>query len=1002
MDLPQLSKTQTLISRFYMEKPTYMKTLLTITLTVLSFFSMAQIPQSPGGGSRGSVPVASLEGNGKISGTVVDAENNAPVEFATIALHDAASNKVVNGTVADGKGKFVITKIEDGTYNVVISFIGYETQTISNLKVAGKDNEINVGTIKLGTGSKVLNEVVVEGKKDLIEERVDRTIYNAENDATTKGGDATDVLKRVPLLSVDLDGNVSLRGSNNILVLINNKPSTIMASSVADALKQIPADQIKTVEVITSPSAKYDAEGSGGIINIITKKNTLEGLTLSIDAGVGYRGSNLGLNGAYRKKKMGFSLGGFGRANYNINGDFQNDQTITSAVEERSTSQRGDNESSGLFGNYNLGWDYDINKKNALAASVRFGVRNNNSLQDNLRTLTLVNGVENSSNITNNETISESASVDANFTYTHYFEKPQQELSILSSFSRNDRTNDFFSTSFDQDFAILSRFRNDNDGVNEEYTFQADYQTPIGTNQILETGVKQIIRKVTSDLATAEASGANDQFVIDPTRSSLLTYNQNVSSVYGAYTYSTKKGYSLKGGLRYEYTTIEAFTPTESNIEIPEYGVLVPSINASKRLKSGKTIKASYNRRIQRPSIQFLNPVGQNSNNQLNVTIGNPQLDPEFTDNYEVGYSTFIKGTTLNFTGFFRNTDNAIQSLREADGDVIITQYANIGKEQAYGSSLFANVNIGKLTLSGGGDLYYSVLDNNVPNPDERASNEGWVPSGRLFGGYSFEKGWGLQFFGFYRGRRVQLQGVQGGFGIYSLAIRKDFANKRGSFGAGIENFLAKSITIRNETITNSPSNRIVQKGFTTQNNFGFRFNISYRIGKMSFDNQPKRRRSINNDDMKDGGDGGGDMGNIGGGQQGGGGQRGGMPVGVRSTTPANTTTTTSADPAAVVNAEGKWTYTLETPQGASNGTLTIVKDGQTYKGTIVSTRNPKETPLTSVVVKGNELTVTYDVSFGGNTASIQMKGVITGNEMTGNITMGQFGSFPMKAKRSE
>ncbi|MCZ8215042.1 MAG: TonB-dependent receptor, partial [Cyclobacteriaceae bacterium] len=273
-----------------------MKTLLTLMLALLSFFSEAQIPQSPGGGSRSTTSI-SPDGNGKISGTVIDAENNAPVEFATIALHDAASNKVVNGTVADGKGKFVITKIEDGTYNVVISFIGYETQTISNLKVAGKDNDINVGTIKLGTGSKVLNEVVVEGKKDLIEERVDRTIYNAENDATTKGGDATDVLKRVPMLSVDLDGNVSLRGSSNIMVLINNKPSTIMASSIADALKQIPADQIKTVEVITSPSAKYDAEGSGGIINIVTKKNTLEGLTLNVDAGVGYRGSNLGLNG---------------------------------------------------------------------------------------------------------------------------------------------------------------------------------------------------------------------------------------------------------------------------------------------------------------------------------------------------------------------------------------------------------------------------------------------------------------------------------------------------------------------------------------------------------------------------------------------------------------------------------------------------------------------------------------------------------------------------------
>lgn len=211
------------------------------------------------------------QGNGRIIGVVMDEKSKQPVEFATVTLTDT-EGKTVNGTIADAKGKFEIAKIANGTYTVTISFIGYETITKSNLVLDGKRAEINLGTVSISEEATQLGEVVVEAKKDLVEERVDRTIYNAENDATTRGGDATDVLKRVPLLSVDLDGNVSLRGSSNIQVLINNKPSTIVASSVADALKQIPADQIKTVEVITSPSAKYDAEGSGGIINIITKK----------------------------------------------------------------------------------------------------------------------------------------------------------------------------------------------------------------------------------------------------------------------------------------------------------------------------------------------------------------------------------------------------------------------------------------------------------------------------------------------------------------------------------------------------------------------------------------------------------------------------------------------------------------------------------------------------------------------------------------------------------
>ncbi|HET6541774.1 MAG TPA: TonB-dependent receptor, partial [Chryseolinea sp.] len=229
------------------------------------------------------------KGNGKIQGTVMDTETNLPVEFANVALLDPTTEKPIDGAVADDKGKFIIPKVAPGTYSVSITFIGYETQTIKSVTVEDKRDEVNLGIIKLGSSTKVLNEVVVEGQKQLIEERVDRTIYNAENDITSKGGDATDVLKKVPMLSVDLDGNVTLRGSQNIRVLINNKPSTIMASSIADALKQIPADQIKTVEVITSPSAKYDAEGTGGIINIITKKNTLQGATLNVDAGVGLR-----------------------------------------------------------------------------------------------------------------------------------------------------------------------------------------------------------------------------------------------------------------------------------------------------------------------------------------------------------------------------------------------------------------------------------------------------------------------------------------------------------------------------------------------------------------------------------------------------------------------------------------------------------------------------------------------------------------------------------------
>jgi hypothetical protein len=236
------------------------------------------------------------------------------------------SKTPLNGAIADDKGTFTISKVAAGEYKLVISFLGYENKTIEPIQVSDSKDDIHASTIKLKPTVQELKEITMQGQKSLMEEKVDRTVYNAENDATNRGGDATDVLRKVPMLSVDLDGNVTMWGSQNLTVLINNRPSTITAGSIADALKQIPADMIKSVEVITSPSAKYDAEGSGGIINIFTKKNNLEGFSVNVDGSSGLRGSDLRMQGSYNKGKMGFTLGGGGRYGYNINGDFENNQ----------------------------------------------------------------------------------------------------------------------------------------------------------------------------------------------------------------------------------------------------------------------------------------------------------------------------------------------------------------------------------------------------------------------------------------------------------------------------------------------------------------------------------------------------------------------------------------------------------------------------------------------------------------------------------------------------
>ena len=868
--------------------------LLFASLTTTSFaqFPGGGMPGMPGGAGnqrQTNIPGTSTDptprGNGKISGVLMDSTTNKPVEFATVALLNPKTGKPIDGTTSDDKGRYTITKIAPGEYRLQFGFVGYKNKESAPVKIE-KGSEILMGLTKLSADVRTLGEVQVVGQAALIEEKVDRLVYNADKDITAKGGDATDIMRKVPMLSVDLDGNVTLRGSSNVRVLINNKPSTIVASSVADALKQIPADMIKTVEVITSPSAKYDAEGSAGIINIVTKKNTLQGFTLNTDVGQGNRGTSLNLNGSYRQGKMGFTLGGFGRAEYNVHGRFSNVQTTQNALGTTTQYQTADTRRSGVFGNYQLGWDYDISKNSSITASLRYGARNGNNYQDRLLTQTytpLGPNLSLSEAARNVKTIDNSGTVDANITYTHTY-KPQQELSVLALYSRNNRTNNFVADLLGgTDFQTRTGGQsNINPSTNQESTLQVDYQTPIKQNQLLEIGGKGIFRQVDSQYQYLRQLSPESPNQPDPTRpNNGLNYNQNIAASYVAYTYTTKSKYTLKAGLRYEYTFINAnFTnegtaasttttgPTSASAvgAIPNYGLLVPSVNLSKSLKGGRTIKVGYNRRIQRPGIQFLNP-NLNASNPTNVSVGNPTLSPEKTDNVELGLSGQLKAFYLNATLFGRRTTGEITSVRTVDstatGDitnpvynrVIKTSYANIGREDAIGLNLFTNVTLfSKLQLGGGVDVFHVNLTNNVADPTLRASNSGWVVSGRLFSTLTLKSGWAVQAFGGMRGKQVQLQGYQGTFAFYNLGVRKEFNEKRGTIGLAAENFL--NFPFRVNSQFQSPV--LTQVSQTSFYNAGFRVNFSYRIGKLSFDQPQRRKKSINNDDEKS--EGGGDQ----------------------------------------------------------------------------------------------------------------------------------------------
>lgn len=816
--------------------------------------ALAQGQPAPGGVAS---PVQAAAG--RLTGVVVSAATGQPLAYASVAVLGAAGQPV-GGGVGDSEGRFVLAGLPPGTYSVRVRLLGYQEVTRPGVVVPAGGGEVALGALPLAAATQQLGEVVVQARRPLVEELVDRTVYHAENDATTRGGDATDVLRRVPLLSLDLEGNVSVRGNQNIRVLIDGKPSTIVAGSVADGLRQLPADQIRRVEVITAPSAKYDAEGAGGIINIVTKGNALRGGQLALDGSAGTRSATLNLNGGYRTGRMGLALGGFGRAGYNTPGSFHNEQLTTDPAtgQQTRTTQAADTRQNQLFGRYTLGWDYNLNAQQGLAASLTYGTRNATTYQDGLATATtpLASGRA-SSSVRNGQLTDDAGTVDASLAYTHTYAVPRRELSALALYSRNSRTYAFANETYSaSDAGQLGPTGNDNSSTNQEATAQLDYQTPLGAHQLLEVGAKDIQRRVRSEyryygqLAASQAANS-------------FTYRQQVAAAYTVYTLSLPRGFTLKPGLRYEYTALAAELGTGPVPDLPGYGVLAPSLSVLRKLGNGNVLKLAFNRRLQRPSSQFLNPNLQAANPYVQ-TQGNPALRPELTSNYELGYGTLLGPANLNFSVFARRTTGAIQSVRTPlrDGNypgAVRIDYLNIGQESAYGGSAFFSLDVGeKLSLSGGLDLYRTVLQNNVADLRYAARGAGWVLGGRLYGSYALPWGWNVQLFSFYRGQQVLLQGTQSSFVLYSMSLKHDVAGKKGSLGLGAENFFVPTNAVRSDLA----SPLLSQQSTAVQHLTSFKVYFSYRVGQLKAEARP--HKNVKNDDLKTDENGGGSQGSGG------------------------------------------------------------------------------------------------------------------------------------------
>ncbi len=784
--------------------------------------------------------------SGTISGRIVDSLSAKPVEYATISLIKQDNNKVVNGGTTDDKGFFKITEVAEGTYKILVYFIGYQTKEQNNIAIDKSNSNLDLGDIKLGGKQTTLKEVTVTSEKSIIENKIDKLVYNAEQDVTSQTGVATDVLKKVPQVSIDVDGNVELQGSSSIRFLINGKPSVIFGNNIAEVLQSIPASQIKSIEVITSPGAKYDASGTGGIINIILKKSTAEGINGSVSLSAGTRLENGSLNLNAHHKHFG--------ANAFINGNAQlpsttiNTQHRTSQdsflLQSSQLNQNGTSDFSRQGFQSGIGFDWDITPKNNLSGSFGFdyfgnandGAFNRNSVSKDSSS-TIISEIDDRTT-TSTEFHEQSYEWELNYKRKFKAEDHELEISYLTSLGNNyshyNQSQKYISPD-----SVYSGSYGNNPGTENETNFTIDYTLPFGEDVLLETGAKAELIQIISNADVWLLNPVQNDYTYSTTQSLSLNYKSNVYAGYLSMKFKMFNWLDVKTGLRYEQTEQNAFFSNSGNVYLKPYGSYVPSGIISHSFKKNQTLKLSYSYRIERPEYRDLNPF-VNASDPKNLTTGTTGLRPELGEKVEVTYGkTTQRGTVLNATLFYRGNKDDIQSFTRyyssyAAGDSIYTNVAvttreNVGRENNFGLNIFTSIPFtSKINFRTNISCFQRYIINGaLPGKNVQGFNY------RINANASYEisNSFIVELFGNFNSPRINAQGTMPAFTTYNFALRKQFLRKKASFALTATNFFGKYV--KQET-------KLAGENFTLDNirelpynSFGI--NFTYKFGKLEF-----------------------------------------------------------------------------------------------------------------------------------------------------------------------
>ena len=799
-----------------------------------------------------AAPTAVPAATGSLTGAVLDSLKREAVPYATVVLLPPAPNdKPVTGVAADDKGHFALTKLAPGPARLRVSYVGYSTQTRAITITAGATE---VGAFRLPVSGTALAEAVVIGTKPVVEVRPDRLIYNADQDVTNAGGTAADVLRKAPLLAVDGEGNVKMRGSANFKVLVNNKPSPTLAQNLAEALKGIPAEQIQSVEIITTPPAKYDGEGTAGIINIVLKKGVDQGLNGRVGAGTGNRNSSVDASLNFRKGKVGFtSSGGTGRW-YNPGADNRSRSgfdpatgLIVSQLEQRSTLQ---NDGGWVYGS--LGLDYDPAAHHSLSLAGSLNGYKGTTDQNLSNRFVATDATKNQLFARATRNRFSALNSELTGTYTRTFAQARREWSVLGQYATNSGTSGY---DFDQykgspvplaSGQATYRERSRNTAPSHEITAQTDFVQPFGEKQTLEIGLKSIWRRNSSvaDIDTLFTAQAGE-YARSARRATNFSYDQNVQATYATYSFGLGKKVRASLGGRVERTMLTAAFRTTDTGFSRSYLTPLPNGSAQYAFSEATSLRLAYSRRITRPNIYYLNPYVDRSDPSY-LSFGNPKLDPELTDSYELSYNTVIKTATLNAALSVRHTGNAIEQVRLPTDSLNVTAqtFANVAANTFYQFNIYASLKPSpKWDLSVGPDVQYLIRR----SPALGANRRGFMVGLNLNTSYKLTKTFTLQGFLYGSLPEPTIQGTGAANLYYQFGAKKSFLKEKLDLTVNLSSPFNRYWAYRG-TVSTPYFN---ETGAYLAYQRSVRVYVGYRFGQTQ---QGKRRKSISNDDVKGGG----------------------------------------------------------------------------------------------------------------------------------------------------